>query len=64
MIEKAKELFLGLIFVPICVLWVWGAPIGAIISAANEDLLGVVLSIFIPLYGGYVAIASLINWIW
>jgi hypothetical protein len=62
--KKFKEFFLMGTLAPIAILWVWGAPIGAIISAANEDLLGVVLSIFIPLYGGYVAVASLINWIW
>lgn len=42
------------------VLWAFGGFIGAIYWAVQESLLNVVLSIFIPLYGGLSVLWDLI----
>ena len=41
--------------------WAFGGPVGAIWAAINDDLLNVVLSIFIPFYGAYYSIAQLLG---
>jgi len=44
--------FLGNIAVTLLfIVWVFGGLVGAIYWAAHDDLLSVVLSIFVPLYG-------------
>ena len=50
---------LGMIlFVPLLILWTFGGMIGAIIEALRNDLLGVVLAIFIPGYGAVVTVLA------
>ena len=39
--------------------WGFGGMVGAIWAAVNDDLLSVVLSIFIPLYGAIYAITQI-----
>lgn len=45
----------GMILVaPLAILWAFGGVIGALIEASRNDLVGVVLAIFIPGYGAVV----------
>ena len=54
---------MGVIMVPVAIFffgaWTFGGFIGAVWAAVNDDLLNVVLSIFIPFYGAYYTIAQL-----
>ena len=45
--------------VAVAILWAIGGPGGAIWAAINDDLLSVVLSIFIPFYGAWYALDHL-----
>lgn len=49
----------GVLTVFILILWSFGGFIGAVIKATRHDILGVVLSIFIPGYGAVVTVLSL-----
>lgn len=51
--------FIGVLTVFILVLWSFGGFIGAIIQASRDDMVGVVLSIFVPGYGAVVTVLSL-----
>ena len=58
-----KELQTGLtagVIVIFYICWAFGGVVGAIYWAVNEELLDVVLSIFIPMYGAISMIADLI----
>jgi hypothetical protein len=53
---------LGVVFaVAFVAIWGLGGPAGAIWAAVNDDLLSVVLSIVIPLYGGYYTISQMLS---
>jgi hypothetical protein len=60
---KLKELVQITFFVVFGALWAFGSLIGAIIEAASNNLVGVVLSIFIPGYGSIGTAASLVKWV-
>jgi uncharacterized membrane protein len=62
-IEKLKEILLSIVAIPLIFLWAFGAFIGAIINAINNNLLGVVLSIFIPGYGAFITVIALLKWL-
>jgi hypothetical protein len=51
--------FFGILTMFILILWSFGGFIGAIIQASRDDMMGVVLSIFIPGYGAVVTVLSL-----
>ncbi|MEX2629847.1 MAG: hypothetical protein WD341_07905 [Tistlia sp.] len=57
---KAAALAGGSVAVFFYVLWAFGGFVGAVYWAIQESLLNVVLSIFIPLYGGLSVIYDLI----
>ena len=63
--EKIVAGVMGVIMVPVAVLffgaWTFGGFIGAVWAAVNDDLLNVVLSIFIPFYGAYYTIIQLLE---
>ena len=57
-IKKIKLALGGTLVAFIGILWAFGGFIGAIIAATRDDLLSVVLAIFIPGYGAiYTVIA-------
>ena len=64
-LQQIRDIILGTLGVAFGVvfftLWGLGSPIGAIWAAVNDDLLSVVLSIVIPLYGGYYAVSQLLS---
>ena len=51
--------FIGVLTIFILVLWAFGGFIGAVIQATRDDMVGVVLSIFVPGYGAVVTVLSL-----
>lgn len=51
--------FIGILTAFILILWSFGGFIGAIIQASRDDMVGVVLSIFVPGYGAVVTVLSL-----
>lgn len=63
MMEKSKSILLGIMMIPLFILWSFGAFIGAVINATNNNILGVVLSIFIPGYGAIITVIALLKWL-
>lgn len=51
--------FVGVLTIFILILWSFGGLIGAIIKATQDDLLGVVLSIFVPGYGAIITVITI-----
>lgn len=51
--------FVGVLTIFILILWSFGGFIGAVIQASRDDMVGVVLSIFVPGYGAVVTVLSL-----
>ena len=49
----------GVLTTFILILWAFGGFIGAIIQASRDDILGVVLAIFVPGYGAVVTVLAL-----
>ena len=58
MLKEIKEIALMTLITILGILWGFGAVAGAIYWAMNDDLLNVVLSMLIPLYG---AVSLIIN---
>ncbi len=56
-----KETAGSIVLVPLIFLYIFSALIGAVYWAVHEDILNVVLSIFIPLYGSLTVILDLIG---
>ena len=61
MIKKIKEYFELVIGSFLVLGWALGGLSGAIIGAVNDNLLDVVLSIFIPGYGLIISIIELVK---
>lgn len=57
-----KDTLAAVVMVPVMFLWTFGGLIGAIIEASRDDLLGVVLAIFIPGYGAFVTAVAAIRY--
>lgn len=57
-----KDTLAAIVLVPIMFLWTFGGLIGAIIEASRDDLLGVVLAIFIPGYGAWVTVVATLRY--
>ena len=51
--------FVGVLTLFVLILWSFGGFIGAVIQASRDDMVGVVLSIFVPGYGAVVTVLSL-----
>ena len=64
-IEKIMAGVIGVVMVPLAVFffgaWTFGGFIGAVWAAINDDLLDVVLSIFIPFYGAWYSISQMLE---
>jgi hypothetical protein len=56
---KTRLAALGILGLPVLILWLFGGIIGAIISVANHDALSAVLSLLIPIYGTIVTIVAI-----
>lgn len=56
--EALKEALGATAFAVIGILWTFGGLFGAVIEALRNDLLGVVLAIFIPGYGAVVTVLA------
>lgn len=59
--EKLKLAVFSVAGICFAILWLFGGFLGAVIAAFHNDLLSVVLSIFIPAYGAIYTIISLIS---
>ncbi|MCD8519933.1 MAG: PGF-CTERM sorting domain-containing protein [Alphaproteobacteria bacterium] len=59
--EKLKLTLFGVVGTASAILWFFGAFIGAVIAAVHNDLLSLVLSIFIPGFGAIYTVISLIT---
>lgn len=57
--QAARDTTLGLVWIVFAIAWTFGGFIGAIYWAIKGDLLAVVLSIFIPLYGAISVVLDL-----
>ncbi|MCD8562873.1 MAG: hypothetical protein LRY54_02195 [Alphaproteobacteria bacterium] len=58
--EKLKLALFSVAGISFAILWLFGGFLGAIIAAFHNDLISVVLSIFIPAYGAIYTVISLI----
>jgi hypothetical protein len=61
--KEVGEVMGGLFMMLLYMLWAFGGFAGAIVAAYNGWLIGVVLSIFIPFFGGGYAIYELVKWL-
>tara|TARA_B100002019_G_scaffold268271_1_gene260055 strand:- start:651 stop:881 length:231 start_codon:yes stop_codon:yes gene_type:complete len=59
--EKLKLIFFSALGMFITSLWFFGGFIGAVIAAIRGELLSLVLSIFIPMYGALYTIFVIIG---
>lgn len=49
----------GVMTLIVLILWSFGGFIGAVIQASRHDMVGVVLSIFVPGYGAVVTVLAI-----
>lgn len=56
--ETLKNILGGTLLAVFAFLWTFGGAIGAIIMALRNDLLGVVLCVFIPGYGALMTVIA------
>lgn len=58
LVESLRDTVAGIVIIPLSLAWMFGGFAGAIYAAINDDLIDVVLSIFIPGYGAFYCIAQ------
>ena len=59
--DKLVNAFGGTLLAIFAIMYSFGGIIGAIIAAVHNDLLNVVLCIFIPMYGGIYSIIKILS---
>lgn len=59
--SKLGESLGGILIVIFGIIYTFGGVVGAIIAAVHNDLLNVVLCIFIPMYGGIYSIIKILS---
>ena len=61
-LKTALGAFAAFAFIAILIIpWTFGGFIGAVWAASNDNLLAVVLSVFIPFYGAGYTVVQLLN---
>ncbi len=54
---------LGVVGLPVVILWLFGGIIGAIIGIARDELLYAVCSLVLPMFGAIYTIVAFFQWI-
>jgi hypothetical protein len=60
MLAKTTEWVGGVLLAIFCIVWMFGGIVGAVYWAVEQDILNVVLSMFIPFYGAISVTADLL----